>query len=152
MTDVGEPHANADENEPFSIEAALAFQRRMESDPDAVSDDDIEAEYGADISPAELRDLFRRSTFGRSTKNPRASSRAKLRRRLVWLSRSLEEVEDAVAAVLGSPGRVNSPHELDQILAAIEQFRSAAKLPPPEEPREIDLDSFERLFGINPVP
>ena len=132
----------------FSFESLLAFQRRMEADPDAVTDDEIREEYGSDISPAELREIFRRSTFGRPSKKPRASARAKLRRRLLWLSRSLQEVESAVAAVHSSPGRTNKPKELEDILAAIGVFRSAANLPVPEEPAELDPDLFERLFGI----
>lgn len=132
----------------FSFESLLAFQRRMEADPDAVTDEEIREEYGSDISPAELRELFRRSTFGRPPKKPRASARAKLRRRLLWLSRSLQEVESAIAAVRNSPGRTNKPKELEDILTAIGEFRKAANLPVPEEPAELDPDLFERLFGI----
>lgn len=135
-------------NDELSIESLLAFQRRMEADPDAVTDDEIQEEYGSDISPAELRELFRRSTFGRPSRWPRASARAKLRRRLLWLSRSLQEVESAVGAVLSSPGRTNKAGELKDLLAAIEQFRSAARLPIPEEPAELDPDLFERMFGM----
>lgn len=69
------------------MEAVMAFQRRMQSEPDSVSDEEIQAEYGPDISPGDLRELFRKSTFGREPKNPRVSARAKLRRRLLWLSR-----------------------------------------------------------------
>ncbi|MDP1874818.1 hypothetical protein [Phenylobacterium sp.] len=132
----------------FSFESLLAFQRRMEADPDGVTDDEIREEYGSDISPAELRELFRRSTFGRASKRPRASARAKLRRRLLWLSRSLQEVESAVDAVRKSPGRINKPKELEDLLAAIGDFRRAANLPVPGEPTELDPDLFERLFGI----
>lgn len=132
----------------FSLESLLAFQRRMEADPDAVTDDEIRKEYGSDISPTELRELFRRSTFGHASKSPRASARAKLRRRLLWLSRSLQEVESAVAEVRNSPGRTNKPKELEVILAAIGDFRSAANLPVPDEPVELDPDLFERLLGV----
>lgn len=151
MAEDSNESAAADEGDAFSLEAVIAFQRRLESDPDAVSNEEIMAEYGAAIAPEDLRDLFRRSTFGRSAKNPRASARAKLRRRLVWLSRSLEEVEDAIAAVRSSAGRVNKSKELDEILAAIERFRRDANLPAPEEPREVDPDLFERLFGSGPT-
>ncbi len=135
-------------NDEFSIESLLAFQRRLEVDPDAVTDDEIQEEYGTDISPADLRELFRKSTFGRPSKRPRASARAKLRRRLLWLSRSLQEVESAVDAVRSSPGRTNKAGELEDLLTAIEQFRSAVKLPLPEEPTELDPDLFERMFGM----
>lgn len=130
-----------------SLEAVMAFGRRMQSDPDSVSDEEIRAEYGAETSPSDLRDLFRKSTFGRAAKNPRTSARAKLRRRLLWLSRSLEEVESAIAEVRASPGRTNKQNELDEILDALQAFRSAVKLPTPPEPPEVDPDLFERMFG-----
>jgi hypothetical protein len=140
----GEDHVEPAE---VSIEAVMAFQRRMQSEPDSVSDEEIQAEYGPDISPGDLRELFRKSTFGREPKNPRVSARAKLRRRLLWLSRSLEEVESAVAEVRDAPGRTNKQNELGELLAAIDAFRSAVKLPAPQEPPEVDPDLFERMFG-----
>jgi hypothetical protein len=142
-------------NEPMSdtevsIESVLAFQRRMQLDPDSVSDEEIRLEYGTDISPGDLRELFRRSTFGREPKNPRTSARAKLRRRILWLSRSLEEVESAVAEVRDAPGRTNKRNELDELIDAIGAFRAAVKLPAPQEPSEIDPDLFQRMFGNAP--
>lgn len=131
----------------FSIEALIAFQRRMQSDPDSVSDSEIQNEYGSDISPHELRELFRKNTFGRAANNQRASARAKLRRRLLWLSRSLEEIQAAVAEVRSAPGRTNKQLELDGLLNAIEVFRSSVNLPVPVEPSEVDPDLFERMFG-----
>lgn len=143
-------HSEGDEHNEHtevSIEAVLAFQRRMQSDPDSVSDEEIQAEYGPDTSPSDLRELFRKSTFGRESKNPRVSARAKLRRRLLCLNRSLEEVESAVVAVRDAPGRTNKQKELDELLAAIDVFRSAVKLPAPQEPSDVDPDFFERMFG-----
>jgi len=133
-----------------SIEAVIAFQNRMQSDPDSVSDEEIRAEYGTDVSPCDFRDHFRKTTFGREPKNPRASARAKFRRRLLWLSRSLEEVESAVAEILHAPGRTNKQNELNELLDAISAFRSAVKLPAPQEPPDVDPDLFERMFGTAP--
>lgn len=145
------------EDDKFSIEATIAFQGRMETNPDSVSDKEIEAQYGTDFPPNELRDLFRKNTFGRSAKNPRTSARAKLRRRLLWLSRSLEEVEFAAAAVSKAPGRTNKQGELDNLLAAIKVFRDAMSLPISKEPVNADPDIFERMFGTarhdrRPIP
>ncbi len=136
------------EDAPFSLENALAFQQRLETDPDAISDVEIEAQYGSDISPADFRDLFRKNTFAREAKNQRASARAKLGRRLLWLRRSLEEVESAVADVCAAPGRTNKQGDLDGLLAAITAFRAAAKLPKSPEPREINFGLVERALGL----
>lgn len=140
---------DSSESNSVSIESIIAFQRRMQADPDAVSDEEIRAEYGDDISPTELRELFRKTTFGREPKNPRTSARAKLRRRVIWLSRSLDEVESAVAEVRNAPGRTNKQNELDELLDAIIAFRSAVNLPTPSQPSDIDIDPdlFERMFG-----
>lgn len=138
------------ESAEVSIEAAMAFQSRMQSDPESVSDEEIRAEYGTDISPSDLRDLFRKTTFGREPKNPRISARAKLRRRLLCLSRSLEEVESAVAEVLEAPGRTNKQNELEKLLDAIKVFRGEVKLPAPQEPSDVNPDLFERMFGAAP--
>ena len=142
----GESQESGESSE-FSIATILAFQNRLKSDPDSVSDKEIQAESGTDISPSDIRDLFRRSTFNRASKNPRASARAKLRRRLVWLNRSLEQVKCAVKEVFDAPGRTNKRNELETILEAIEEFRSAVKLPAPQQPSDIDPDLFERLLG-----
>jgi len=148
MTESGAVSRESDEDSELSISDIMAFQKRIEVAPDSVSDDEIRAEYGDGISPNDLRELFRRSTFRNESKAPRASARAKLRRRLVWLDRSLEEVEDAVGQVLGSPGRTNKQSELDNLLAAIEQFRTAVGLSEPQSPSACDPDLLERLLNI----
>lgn len=132
---------------PFSIEAAIAFQQRLKSDPDSVSDEEIWNEFGGDTPPHEIRELFRGGKFGNTSKTPRASARSKLRRRLLWLGQALADVEAAVAEVRAAPGRTNKQAELDEVLAAIEVFRSTVKLPAPPEPTELDPDFFERVFG-----
>jgi hypothetical protein len=135
-------------NEPeFSIADSVAFQRRLQSDPDSVNDDEIRAEYGEDIDPQELRRLIGGNTFGREPRDKRASVRAKLRRRLFCLSRSLDEVEHAVTAVLQAPGRTYKREELERLLAAIDHFRSGVKLPPSEPVSDVAPDLFERLLS-----
>lgn len=118
----------------------MAFQQRLTADPDSVSDDEFRAEYGDDIPPSELRELFRRRTFGKESKAPRASARAKLRRRLVWLKDSLDAVEHAVNQIIASPGRTYKQKELSDLLAAIEQFRATARLPERESASPFDSD------------
>jgi hypothetical protein len=147
MTESGADGENSGENAEFSIADIVAFQRRLETNPDSVSDDEIRAEYGDGISPSSLRELFRRSTFGRESKTPRASARAKLRRRLVWLSRSLDEVEDAVRQVSASPGRTYKQKELIDLLGAITQFRDAVRLPEPKSLPACDPDLLECLLS-----
>ncbi len=137
----------ADEKDEFSIFDVIAFQRRLQEDPDAVSDDEIRAEYGADIPPDEMRELFRRSRSGKGAKDPRASAREKLRRRLVWLTRSLESVEHAVNDVLQAPGRTYKKKELSELLDAIEQFRGMVKLPKSDVDSPLDPDFVERFLS-----
>lgn len=132
----------------FSYDAIIAFNSRMQSDPEAVSDSDIQEQYGTDISADEVRKLFRKNTFKRAPVELRASARAKLRRRLSWLSRTLEEVESAVEEVRCAPGRTNKQDELDTLLTAIDVFRASIKLPKPKEPAQADPDLIERLLGI----
>lgn len=131
----------------FSIEAVLEFQRRLQAEPDSVTDEEIRDHFGDDLDAPGIREAFRRNTFGRPPKNPRTSARGKLRRRLTWLSEALEQVEDAVDVVLEAPGRTNRRDELDALKKAISEFRSTTKLRPPPEPGPIDPDMFERMFG-----
>ncbi|HEX8443808.1 MAG TPA: hypothetical protein VF631_09195 [Allosphingosinicella sp.] len=75
-------------------------------------------------------------------KNPRASARGRLRRRIDWLQHALSQVEIAIQGVREAPGRTNRPDKLDQLEKAIADFRANAGLPPPKEPKdspELDL-------------
>lgn len=132
----------------FCLREIFEFQNRLHVDPDAISDEELIAEYGDDFDIEELRNTFRKYTFNRPPKNPRASARAKLRRRLLWLEQSLGEVEVAVDAVLNAPGRTNKRTELEDLQGAIKNFREAVTLPSRSEPQGDGTDIFERILGL----
>ncbi|MEI9416854.1 hypothetical protein O7A70_27420 [Mesorhizobium sp. Cs1299R1N1] len=68
------------------------------------------------------------STFTAHPKNPRASARRKLRRRIVNLELALENVEWAIGEVFSTAGRVNKESELRRLQAAIAAFREETGL------------------------
>jgi hypothetical protein len=67
-------------------------------------------------------------TFKRPPKNPSASARAKLRRRLIWLQAALHNAEIAIDDVFAAPGQTYRRAELEKIKTAIEDFRKATGL------------------------
>ena len=66
--------------------------------------------------------------FKRPPKNPRASARAKLRRRLIWLQAALHNAEIAIDDVFKAPGQTYKRKELEGIKAAINDFRESTGL------------------------
>jgi hypothetical protein len=88
-------------------------------------------------------------SFKRPPKNPRASARAKLRRRLTWLQAALHNAEMAVDEVFAAPGRTYNRENLERIKGAVKDFRDSTGLtgdgldniPPIAE------DSLDRFFS-----
>jgi hypothetical protein len=111
---------------------SIHFQERLRADPDSVTDDEIRAEFGDEFEPRELRDTFRKSTFGRIAKDPKKSARAMLRRRLRDLDNVLVLVVIAVNQVLDAPGRTNNRAKLELLLVLINKFRDEAELSAPD--------------------
>ncbi|MBR0670512.1 hypothetical protein [Neoroseomonas soli] len=136
-----------------TILAIVEFQRRIQSDPDSVTDEEILKEYGEEVDAKTVRDLARHSTFNRTAKNTRASAREKLRRRLTWLSAALDDVDGAIDAVLNAPGRTNRQADLEEIKKAIVTFRASSHLISHQEVDSAqDLESlFERIFSKPPL-
>jgi hypothetical protein len=136
------------EDETLSLREVIATNRRIQDDPDSVSDEELREHFGADIDVKEIRGLFRRSTFGHTAKNQRASARAKLKRRMLWLHKSIIEVEAAIKEVVAAPGRTNKVDELVKLQEALADFRVKAGLTDDGVlDQEVDPDLFERLFG-----
>ncbi|MFN4140515.1 hypothetical protein [Aestuariivirga sp.] len=84
-------------------------------------------------------------------KNPRASARGKLRRRLMWLQASLHEVELTIEEVFSAPGKTYKKEELERITTAIADFRNVTGLTGDGLPQisPISNEALERaLFGL----
>lgn len=111
-----------------SIQRLIELQTRLTEATEEVDDEEIRAEYGADLDPSMIRELFKNSTFGRRAKDQRASARGRLRRRLNDLAGALDAVERAIDDVFEAPGRTNDRAKLDQLKAEIERFRQDNKL------------------------
>ncbi|MEO5375852.1 MAG: hypothetical protein H7840_16600 [Alphaproteobacteria bacterium] len=151
VNDSGTRTDNADtdvEDANFSLAEVFATNRRIQENPDEVSDEELREHFGEEIDVEKVRALFRRSTFGKEPKDKRASSRAKLRRRMLWLHRSILEVEAAIEEVLGVPGRTNKADELKALREVLVEFRAKAGLTDDGALGiKADPDLFERLFG-----
>lgn len=89
------------------------------------------------------------NTVKKEPKNPRASARAKLRRRLVWLQAALYNAEMAIDDVFNAPGRTNKRKELEKIKDSITKFRCDTGLTADGMPdmAQIPEDVFDRLFS-----
>jgi hypothetical protein len=136
----------------LSLKATIEIQRRLQADPNAVSDEEIDAEYGGEPDASTVRELFRKTTFGRPPKDGRASARAKLRRRLIALAAAFEAVEGAVEEVLSSPGRINKPQDLEHLKQAIIDFRAATSLAGYGSALpSVDLGMFDLIMASPPV-
>lgn len=83
-------------------------------------------------------------------KDPRASARAKLRRRLIWLQAALHNADLAIEDVFAAPGRTNKRERLQAIKDAMKVFRDATGLTGDglERTPAISNEVFDRLiFG-----
>ena len=139
----------------FSIADATEFNNKLRHDPDSIGDNEIRDQYGYDIDVNAVREAFRRSTFNRPPKNQRASARAKLRRRLLWLQQAISDVEAAIEAVLAAPGRTNKSGELEDLRKSIAELRTKTGLAGNGQPGvdDADLSMFDKLFNLpSPTP
>src|SRR4051794_23889350 len=87
--------------------------------------------------------------FKRPPKNPRASARAKLRRRLAWLQGALHNVEMTIDEVFAAPGRTYNGEKLERIKRAIKDFRDTTGLTGDglDNISPIAEDSLDRIFS-----
>lgn len=134
------------------VKRLLAERQRTELDPDAASDEELLASWGMDgeQSAAEIRASIKKSTFGRPAKDKRASARAKLRRRVLWVSRALDDLEAHIQEVFDAPGRTNRKAELENLRGAIKEFRASTGIVTPPE-LDVDFTAIERMLGMAPL-
>ena len=99
--------------------------------------------------PINGEDSIEEGCFKKLPKNPRASARAKLRRRLTWLQGALHNTEMAIADVFNAPGRTYKKEKLEAIRNAIAVFREATGLTGDglENIPELPDDFFDRVFS-----
>jgi hypothetical protein len=133
----------------YSLLDDIEFNRRLQETPDGVSNEEIQQQFGSDIDPLAIREAFRKNTFGKAPKNPRASARGKFRRRLLWLQRILSDVEGSIEHLLQTPGKIYKLSEIESLKVAIKEFREKSGLHGDGNPEvsELGEDFLERVLA-----